>query len=118
MNDQDKTEGTGKSGSHEAWSTLADQFTAIARQFRQHYERVSTANEPETEAEHGSLQQAVKTVGKTIEDTARAIEDSAHDPKFRQDTGEAGTALLRAVGATLTDLGASLQREADGHRKH
>lgn len=105
--------GTERTGSAQAWAQLADQFNAIARQFRQHYERVTASPHPEPELTQGSVQRAVSTVGKAIEDTARAIDESVHDPKVRQDTGQAGSALLRAVGATLTDLGAALQREPE-----
>lgn len=52
-------------------------------------------------------------VSKAVEDAARTFENAVHDPKVRQDSAEAGSALLRAVGATLSELGAVIQREAD-----
>jgi hypothetical protein len=103
--------------SQEAWSQLADQFTQIGRQFRQHYERVSAANQPSTDKTQGSVERAVTVVGKAVEDTARTIGSSVRDPKVREDTGQAGSALLRAVGATLAELGVALQREADPGKK-
>jgi hypothetical protein len=103
--------------SQEAWSQLADQFTQIGRQFRQHYERVSAANQPSTDKTQGSVEHAVTVVGKAVEDTARTIGSSVRDPKVREDTGQAGSALLRAVGATLAELGVALQREADPGKK-
>ena len=101
------------SGSEQAWAKLADQFSSIARQFRQHYERVSASPRPEPEHTQGSVQRAASKVGRAVEDTARAIDESVRDPKVRQETGQAGSALLRAVGVTLTELGAALQREAE-----
>src|SRR5258706_16060276 len=89
-------------GSQEAWSKRADPFSQISQQFRQHYERVSTENQPAADpATQGSLERAVNRAGKAIEDTARTIGDSVRDPKVREDTGQAGSALLHAVGATL-----------------
>ncbi len=101
-------------GSQEAWSKLADQFTELADQFRSHYHRVTEANPPAADpAGKGTVERAVTKVGKAIEDTARTIDQSVRDPKVREDTSQAGSALLRAVGATLADLGAALQREGD-----
>jgi hypothetical protein len=114
MNDPNGAE---SSRSQEAWSKLADQFSQIARQFRQHYERVSADNQPATDKARGSVERAVTTVGKAIEDTARTIDQSVRDPQVREDTGQAGSALLRAVGVTLSELGSALQREADTGRK-
>lgn len=112
--------GSEQTGSEQAWAKLADQFTVIAKQFRQHYERVSSSPRPEPDKAQGSVERAATVVGKAIEDTARAIDESVRDPQVRQDTTQAGSALLRAVGATLTDLGAALQREAAtrGHAPH
>jgi ribonuclease E len=100
-------------GSQEAWSKLADQFSEIAETFRTHYHRIAEANQPADPASQGTVERAVTKVGKAIEDTARTIDQSVRDPKVREDTGQAGSALLRAVGATLSDLGAALQRETD-----
>jgi hypothetical protein len=100
-------------GSQEAWSKLADQFSEIADTFRTHYHRIAEANQPADPTSQGTVERAVTKVGKAIEDTARTIDQSVRDPKVREDTGQAGSALLRAVGATLSDLGAALQRETD-----
>ena len=52
-------------------------------------------------------------MSKAVEDAARAFENAVRDPKMREDSAEAGSALLRAVGATLSELGAAIEREAD-----
>ena len=108
---------TESGGSGQAWSRLADQFALIAQQFQQHYERVSASSRPETEQTQGSIEQLVTTVSKAIENTARTIDESVRDPKVREDSGAVGSALLRAVGATLSELGAALQREANTGKK-
>ena len=132
---------------HEAWSALADQFTQIAHQFREHYHRVTTGTSqvgvhpadadpagadsagadkvgtdlvgtaPVDADSAGTDPSGTDTTGhrvsKAVEDAARAFENAVHDPKVRQDSTEAGSALLAAVGATLSELGAAIQREAD-----
>ncbi len=132
----------------EAWSALADQFTQIAHQFREHYHRVTIgasqvgahladagpagadsagAEKVSTDlvgvavvdadpagTDPGGTDTADHRVRKAVEDAARAFENAVQDPKVRQDSAEAGSALLRAVGATLSELGAVIQREADG----
>ena len=61
----------------------------------------------------GGTDTAGHRVSKAIDDAARAFENAVGDPKVRQDSAEAGSALLRAVGATLSELGAAIQRETD-----
>jgi len=130
----------------EAWSALADQFTQIAHQFREHHHRVTAGASqigarPADAGPAGAKSPGADKVGtdlvgtasvdadsagtnpgrtdttghqvsKAVEDAARAFENAVHDPKVRQDSAEAGSALLRAVGATLSELGAAIQREA------
>ena len=105
--------GSGPTGSGQAWADLADQFAGIARQFRSHHERLKAQPRPDTEPPGGPVEQAMRKVGQAIEDAARTIDESVRDPAVRRDGGQAGSALIRAVGATLTDLGAALQRQAD-----
>jgi len=134
----------------EAWSALADQFTEIAHQFREHYHRVTVGAgeagahpadagpagaEPAGADKVGTdlvgaapvdadvagvdpagIDAAGRRVGKAVKDAARAIENALGDPRVRQDSAEAGSTLLRAVGATLSELGAAIQREADDKR--
>ena len=59
----------------------------------------------------------MSTVGQAIEDTARTINSPVRDPQGACDSGAAGSAPLRAVGATFSELGAALQREADGGKR-
>lgn len=105
--------GTGSPGSGQAWAELADQFAGIARQFRQHHERLKAEPRPDAEPASGPVEQAMRRVGQAIEDAARTIDQSVRDPAVRHESSQAGAALIRAVGATLTDLGAALQRQAD-----
>lgn len=115
---------------HEAWSALADQFTQIAHQFREHHHRVTagasevgaypaniTGADPAGAGKVGTDPGGPDTVGhrvsKAVEDAAQALENAVGDPRVRHDSVEAGSALLRAVGATLSELGAAIQREAD-----
>jgi hypothetical protein len=121
---------------HGAWSALADQFTQIAHQFREHYHRVTAGAsqvgvhpadaDPVGADSAGADKVGTDLVGtapvdadsaghrvsKAVEDAARAFENAVHDPKVRQGSAEAGSTLLAAVGATLSELGAAIQREA------
>jgi hypothetical protein len=45
-------------------------------------------------------------------DLGDALGDSLRDQKFRDETSEAASALMNAFGATLTDLGEALKRDA------
>jgi hypothetical protein len=100
----------------EAWAEFGDAFGDIARQFRQDYEQVSqTANEG-SEKSQRSIQRAVKAIRAALDQTGRAIGESLRDPKVRQETEEAGSALLNAVGVTLSDLGEALRRDAEHER--
>lgn len=100
----------------EAWAEFGDAFGEIARQFHQDYEQVSKAANEGSEESQRSIQRAVKAIRAALDETARAIGGSLRDPKVRQETEEAGSALLNAVGVTLSELGAALRRDAQHER--
>jgi hypothetical protein len=97
----------------EAWVALGDEFADIGRRFRENYDQVSGTATRGTERSQESIDRAVNAIRKAIDGTARAIGESLRDPKIREETEEAGSALLRAVGVTLSQLGQSLQRDAE-----
>jgi hypothetical protein len=113
---QTQTRAKVPSRSRAAWTQFGDAFAEIGHQFHQDYERVTeTANEG-TEQSQQSIERAVKAIRRAIEDTARAIGQSLRDPKVRQETEESGSALLHAVGVSLSELGTTLQRDAEHER--
>ena len=106
------------SRSRQAWAQFGDAFGDIGRQFQQDYEHVTeTANEGTDESKR-SIERAVKAVRTAIEGTAKTIGVSLRDPKVKQETEEAGSALMHAVGVSLSELGQRLQRDADREREH
>ncbi len=106
------------SRSRRAWAQFGDAFGDIGRQFHQDYERVTeTASEGSDESQK-SIERAVKAIRTAVESTAKTIGTSLRDPKVKQETEEAGSALLHAVGVSLSDLGEKLQRDADREREH
>jgi len=100
------------SKTREAWSELADEFTDIAKEFRRNYEALSETVEGGTTRSRSSIERATKTVRRALDDLADTIGQSLRDPAVRSETEEAGEAFLRAVGATLSELGAKLQQAA------
>jgi hypothetical protein len=106
-------EAKGLSRSREAWAALGEEFADIGRRFRENYERVSETTASGTEEARSSLDRAVKAVSEAVGGAAGAIGESLRDPKIREETVEAGSGLLRAVGVTLSELGQQLQREAE-----
>jgi hypothetical protein len=105
------------SRSREAWAQFGDAFGDIGRQFHQNYEHVTGAAGEGTEKSQQSIERAVKAIRKAIEGTAKTIGESLRDPKVKKETEEAGSALLRAVGVSLSELGETLQRDADRERQ-
>jgi len=101
----------------EAWSQVGDAFGEIGRQFHQDYERVTETADTGTEKSQQSIEQAVTEIRRAVAGTARAIGASLRDPKIRQETEDSGSALLRAVGVSLAELGATLQRGAEHARE-
>jgi argininosuccinate lyase len=106
-------EGKALNRSREAWAALADEFADIGRRFREDYDKVGETATTGTEKSQESIDRAVSAVCQAVAGTAHAIGDALRDPKIRQETEEAGSALLRAVGVTLSELGESLQRDAE-----
>ncbi len=114
MSTEQPTASTGRAGrSRQAWAQFADAFADIGRQFRNDYEQASEATSEGTEKAQKSLERAVTGVRTAVETTAKTISESLRDPKVREETEEAGAALLRAVGVSLSELGDVLKRRAD-----
>ncbi len=111
-----ETGGKALSGAREAWAEFGDAFSEIGRQFREDYEQVSESASESSEQSQQSIQRAVKAIRAALDQTARAIGGSLRDPKVKQETAEAGSALLKAVGVTLSELGEALRRDAEHER--
>ena len=105
-----------ESRSRQAWAQFGDAFGDIGRQFHQDYEHVTEAASEGTEKSQQSIERAVKAILTAIEDTGRTIGESLRDPNVRKETEEAGAALLRAVGVSLSALGETLQADAERER--
>lgn len=105
------------SRSREAWAALGDEFADIGRRFREDYEQVSDTAATGSEESQKSLDRAVSAIRGAVGGTAHVIGESLRDPKIREETAEAGSALLRAVGVTLSELGERLQKDADSEKE-
>jgi len=106
------------SRSRQAWAQFGDAFGDIGRQFHQDYERVTdTASEGSDESQK-SIERAVRAIRAAIESTGKTIGASLRDPRVKQETKEAGSALMQAVGVSLSELGEKLQHDADHEREH
>jgi hypothetical protein len=101
------------SRSREAWSELGDEFADIARRFRENYESVSETAESGSETSRKSIESAVRAIRKALGDIGDSLGETLRDPKVREETAEAGSALLNAFGVTLTELGEALRRDAE-----
>jgi hypothetical protein len=101
------------SKSREAWSELGDEFADIARRFRENYQSLSGTAEAGSEKSRKSIERSVRTIRKTLGELGDSLTETMRDPKFREETADAGSALLNAFGVTLTELGEALQRDAE-----
>jgi hypothetical protein len=106
------------SRSRQAWAEFGDAFGDIGRQFHRDYERVTETAGEGTDESQKSIERAVKAVRSAVESTAKAIGTSLRDPKVKQETEEAGSALMQAVGVSLSELGEKLQRDSERERQH
>jgi hypothetical protein len=106
------------SRSREAWAEFGDEFTDIARRFRENYESISEAAEGGSEQSRRSIERAVESIRKAFNEMSSSLSETLRDPKVREETAEAGSSLLHAFGVTLSELGGTLQRDAeDGKTK-
>jgi hypothetical protein len=100
------------SRSREAWAELGREFADIARRFQENYESVSDTVEEGTDESRKSIDQAVEAIRRAVGDLAESLSETLKDPKVRSETEEAGTALVKAFGVTLSEIGETLQRDA------
>jgi hypothetical protein len=104
---------TAMSRSREAWSEFGDEFSDIARRFRENYDTLSETAEGGSEKSRKSIERAVRAIRNALGEMGNSLGDTLRDPKVREETTEAGSALLNAFGVTLAELGEALQRDAE-----
>jgi prophage DNA circulation protein len=117
MEEEAMGEAEGFSKSREAWSQVGDEFADIAQRFRQAFESVAQATKAEADPSVSSIERAVRKVGDAVSSLADSLNESLHDAQVRQDADAAGSALMRAFGTTMSELGDALQRGVDEIRK-
>lgn len=101
------------SRSREAWSEFGDEFADIGRQFRENYEALSAAAERGTDKSRKSIERSVRAIRKAVAEMGNSLAETLRDDRVRNESEEAGAALLNAFGVTLSEIGTSLQREAE-----
>jgi hypothetical protein len=101
------------SKSREAWTEFGDEFAEIANRFRENYESVSGAAEVGSDKSRKSIERSVRTIRRALSEMGDSLSKTLRDPKVREETADAGTALLNAFGVTLAELGEALQRDAE-----
>jgi hypothetical protein len=106
-------ESTVMSKTREAWSEFSSEFADIAEKFKANYATVAETAETGSEASRKSIERSVKAIRGAMGSMADALGNALRDPAVKDETEEAGSALLRAFGVTVSEIGEKLQRLAD-----
>ncbi|MBT8207990.1 MAG: hypothetical protein KJO18_06940, partial [Acidimicrobiia bacterium] len=90
----------------DAWGKVGNEFTSLGERFKDHYRKTTSDDAAEVkkglDAFAQSLDRAVDSLGKAI-----------RDPQVRDDAKKAGNAIVDAIGASITELGAVISSKVD-----
>jgi hypothetical protein len=88
------------------WDTVAAEFRALGRRFRETYGK-ATADGGPTEDE---VREALATLARAWGQIAGSVGAALQEPEVRRQVKEAASTFATAVGNTITDLGSELNR--------
>jgi vacuolar-type H+-ATPase subunit E/Vma4 len=88
--------------SREHWDEVARRFESLALKLKLHYEE----NAAEDRAE---LDSALRTIGESLRQSVRSLDDAVRDPAVRQDADDLATSLGDALSRTFSEVGSEIR---------
>jgi hypothetical protein len=89
-----------------AWDQVGQDFRALGRQVRQHYEQQAQAEDRDQgppPADRRKVDEALQKLTESLEQAFNALGDTIRDPQFGEQTRKAAGSLSDALNATFAE---------------
>jgi hypothetical protein len=93
-----------------AWDQVGQDFVALGRQVKQHYEEQGRAREPGAPqadapqaADRRKVDEALAKLSDSLEQAFSALGEAVRDPQFGEQTRKAANSLSEALNATFAE---------------
>ena len=92
-----------------AWDRVGEDFRALGRQVKQHYDQRPRPEKPAEEAapsaDRRKADEALQRLTESLEQAFSALGDAVRDPQVGEQTRKAATSLSDALTATFAEAG-------------
>lgn len=92
--------------SADPWDEAADRFKTLGEKLREQYREIAGDEGPS----EGEVKDAFRTLGSAFERVMDAVGSAFRNPDVRDQTKQAASSLVSALGATFEELGEELKR--------
>jgi hypothetical protein len=96
--------------SREAWDRVGQDFSALGRQVKQHYEQRARSEQEPPPAERRKVDDALRQLSDSLEQTFSALGETIRDPQFGEQAKKAAGSLSDALSATFAEAGERFKR--------
>jgi hypothetical protein len=87
-----------------AWDQVGQDFRALGRQVKQHYEeQPQPEGDPPPPADRRKVDEALQKLSESLEQAFSALGDAIRDPQFGEQTKKAAGSLSDALTATFAE---------------
>lgn len=93
-------------GDTDPWDEAAERFSTLGSKLKEQYRTMAGEEGPS----EGDVKDAFRTLGAAFERVMDAVGSAFRDPEVRDQTKQAASSLVTALGATFEELGEELKR--------
>jgi hypothetical protein len=94
-----------------AWDRVGQDFSALGRQVKQHYERQDRAGQDPPPADRRKVDEALRQLSESLEQAFGALGDAIRDPQFGEQSKKAAGSLSDALSATFAEASERFKRK-------
>jgi hypothetical protein len=103
--------------SRAAWEQVGEEFRALGRQVKEHYEQQPRSKGPEGEgdgpppADRRKVDEALQKLTESLDQAFSALGEAIRDPRFGEQTKKAAGSLNDALNATFAEASERLRKK-------
>ena len=86
-----------------AWDQVGQEFRALGRQVKQHYEEQTRPAESDEPADRRKVDDALQKLSESLEQAFSALGEAVRDPQVGEQTKKAAGSLSEALTATFAE---------------
>jgi hypothetical protein len=94
-----------------AWDRVGQDFSALGRQVKQHYEQQDRAGQDPPPADRRKVDEALRQLSESLEQAFGALGDAIRDPQFGEQSKKAAGSLSDALSATFAEASERFKRK-------